>query len=215
MGNGRVYIKEKTMTEQITEAVKILKAGGAVVYPTDTAYGLAVDATNMEAVKNLYRLKGRNFKKPVSVIFPTVTWLKKIAVLNVASLKLMNSFLPGALTLVLPMKIKGESWNILSAGKSEIGVRYPDSQIALELVHAFGKPITTTSANISGEPTGYSVLGIKKQFFASKNKPNFYIDSGKLKSGKLSTVVLCHGSEAKILRQGAISENQISKIVNS
>ncbi len=191
------------------QAVEVLKRGGVVVYPTDTAYGLAVDATNSSAVDRLYKLKGRDFKKPTHVIIPHVSWLKKIVKLNKPALQLMNEFLPGPLTIVLSLKAKGKSWQKLSAGSKTMGVRMPDNAIALELALKFGKPITTTSANVSGKDNCYSVTEVKKQFAKSQHKPDFYLDGGKLRKIKPSTVVsLIKG--VKILREGPIKEKQIT-----
>src|SRR3989338_3466559 len=115
--------------KEIEQAVKILKKGGVVVYPTDTAYGLAVDATNAEAVKKLYKLKGRTFKNPIHVIFPNLEWIRKTVELNHESFKLMYKFLPGPLTIVLPLKAKDKSWQMLSAKTSNLGIRIPNHPI--------------------------------------------------------------------------------------
>jgi L-threonylcarbamoyladenylate synthase len=199
----------------LEEAVKILKAGGIVVYPTDTAYGLAVDGTNADAVKKLYKLKGRGFHKPIHVIPPTKAWIEKLVRLTPEAKKLIEEFMPGPLTLVLPLKARGESWQILSAGIKTLGIRRPKYKLALDLALLFGKPITTTSANVSGQPNCYSVPEVKKQFTKSKFKPDFYLDGGKLKPTKSSTVVLLTGEYAKILRQGPISEREIKRVLRS
>jgi L-threonylcarbamoyladenylate synthase len=196
----------------INQAIKILKAGGVVVYPTDTAYGLAVDATNEKAVDKLYKLKGRDFNKPVHVIFPDTSWLKKIVKLNRPAVLLMNKFLPGPLTIVLPLLAKGKSWQKLSAKTKTMGVRMPNHKLAMELVLGLGKPITTTSANVSGMPICYSIAEVKKQFKSQPKKPDFYINAGKLPKTSPSTVVsLVKG--VKIIRQGPISETQIREVV--
>ncbi len=195
---------------QLNQAVKVLHDGGIVVYPTDTAYGLAVDATNASAVASLFKLKGREFKNPIHIIFPDTKWLNKIVKLNQPALKLMNEFLPGPLTLVLPLKAKGKSWELLSAGTKTMGVRLPNHKLAIQLVEALGKPITTTSANVSGEGNCYSVEDVQNQFETAGLKPDFYLDGGKLKNVAPSTVVSLI-KDAKILRQGPITEKQIKQ----
>lgn len=195
-------------------AAEHLKRGGIVVYPTDTSYGLAVDATNAEAVKKLYQLKGRDFKKPIHVIFPDTRQLNKIVRLNDQALKLTRKFWPGPLTIVLPLRAKGRSWRMLSAGTGTLGVRVPKNNVALELVEKFRKPITTTSANIAGKLDCYSVAEAKKYFAKHKlSKDIVFLDGGKLKKKKPSTVVsLMKG--VKILRSGPISEKQIKHTLN-
>jgi len=201
------------MNKKLSSALQMLKRGGIVVYPTDTAYGLAVDATNPSAVKKLYSLKGRDFKKPIHVIPPTKFWTEKLVKLDPPAKRLIENLMPGPLTLVLPLKISGESWKLLSAGTKTLGIRRPKYKLALDLAAIFGKPITTTSANVAGGKNCYSVSEFKKQF-----NPRIYgriyahiyvLDGGKLKKTKPSTVVSLSGKNAKILRQGPISETQI------
>jgi L-threonylcarbamoyladenylate synthase len=201
----------------IDQAVKILKQGGIVVYPTDTAYGLAVDATNVKAVKKLFALKGRDFRNPIHVIPPTKPWIEKLVKLNVQAKKLIEQLMPGPLTLVLPLKATGPSWKLLSAGTKTLGIRRPNNKMALDLAMLLSKPITTTSANVSGQPTCYSITEVKKQFSKANppagGRPDFYLDGGKLRKIKPSTVVLV-SNHVKILRPGPISQKQIEKAIS-
>src|SRR3989344_1017523 len=201
----------------IDKAVEVLKRGGVVVYPTDTAYGLAVDATNEKAVKKLYRLKGRNFKNPIHVILPHLLTgpYGSIIEINASTKKLIKKFFPGPITLVLPLKARGKSWQLLSAGTKNLGIRLPKNKIALQLAKKFGKPITATSANIAGKDNTYSTLEVRKQFQKSKKKPDFYLDGGRLVKRKPSTVVLLTTKDAKILREGPISKKQIDKVLRN
>lgn len=207
------------MNQIIDEAVKILKNGEVVVYPTDTSYGLAVDATSARAVKKLYRLKGRDFKKPIHVIFPSQASMRIFGRISLWAKKLMKKFWPGPLTIVLPLKARGKSWQMLSAGTKTLGVRMPRNKIALKLVKKFGKPITTTSANLAGGPNCYSVAEVKKQLeprlrLLRRSKTSsqwvYYLDGGKLKKTKPSTVLSLIG-RVRIIRQGPISEKQINE----
>src|SRR3989344_2970839 len=135
-------------------AVKYLKAGKAVVYPTDTAYGLGVDATNAQAVKKMRLIKERG-RKPVHVIVDSLPMAKKYVVFTRAEEKIFRKFLPGRLTMVLPLtpavsrKGRGSGFGLLSAGTGALGIRVPDNQVALALSRMLKKPITTSSANPS------------------------------------------------------------------
>jgi len=200
--------------KDLSLAVEILKIGGVVVYPTDTAYGLAVDATNPFAVKKLYAVKGRDFKNPVHVIPPSKAWIAKIVKLNPTAKKLIEALMPGALTLVLPLKAVGTSWKALSAGTKTMGIRRPDNKVALDLATLLGKPITTTSANLSGQATCYSISEVQKQFNNKKFQPDYYLDGGKLKKLKPSTVVLVGEDYVRILREGPITEQEIQSVLN-
>lgn len=194
------------MTE-IEHAIKILKRGCVVAYPTDTAYGFAVDATNPKAVKKLNRLKGRN--KPISVIFPSISQAGKIVDISPIAEKLLRNFCPGPLTLVLPIKAKGSHWTYLSSGTGNLGIRFPKHKLSMGLAKGINKAITTTSANVSGMPNTYSVQEIKKQFKTKKHKPDFYLDGGKLKNLPPSTIIQVVGKHVTLLREGPIKYEEI------
>jgi L-threonylcarbamoyladenylate synthase len=201
------------MNKKIQKAVTILQSGGIVAYPTDTAYGLAVDATNKQAVKDLYVLKGREFKKPVHVIPPSKTWIEKIVKLNAPAKLLIENLMPGPLTLVLPLKAASPSWKTLSAGTKTLGIRRPKHKLALDLAAGLGRPITTTSANLSGGDNCYSIEEVKKQLKDQKGLELYLIDGGRLKRTKPSTVVLIGKNDVKILREGPITETQIKNVL--
>jgi len=189
-----------------------LKSGKVIAYPTDTSYGLAVDATNVAAIKKLYKVKGRNFNKPVHIIPPTIAAAKKIVQWDKAAEKLAKKFFPGALTLVLGLRVKGLGFSLLSAKSGWLGIRMPKNDIALDLAKEFKKPITTTSANVSGQADCYSAADVLKQFSKQKFKPDIIINAGKLVKRKPSTVVKIHNNQIQILRVGPISETQIQNV---
>src|SRR3989338_9047971 len=218
-----IFSRKGRRKNEIDHAVKILKTGGIVVYPTDTSYGLAVDATNLAAVKKLYRLKGRNFRKPIHVIAPLDKsshtpvygrkWLNRIVRVNARAAKLMEKFWPGALTIVLPLKAKERSWRMLSAGTGTIGVRYPANSTAQALVEALGRPITATSANVSGKPAAYSIAEAKRQFLKHRLYQDItFLGGGKLPKRKPSTVLSLAG-RVKIIRAGPIIEREIKNVL--
>ena len=216
----------KKYHRQIIEAcVKALKLAKVIAYPTDTSYGLAVDATNVKAIKKLYKLKGRNFNKPIHVIPPSIAYAKKIVKWNKIASKLSKKFWPGGLTLVLGLRAsafvrfrrtsadkKGLGLRKLSANSGWLGMRMPKNKIALDLAKKLGRPITTTSANFSGLSDCYSATDIVVQFRSKKLKPDIIIDAGKLPERKPSTVVRVDESFF-VFRKGHISDNQIKKVL--
>ncbi|MEE9542552.1 MAG: L-threonylcarbamoyladenylate synthase, partial [Thermodesulfobacteriota bacterium] len=139
-------------TDSFDEAVAALRLGGIVAYPTETFYGLAVDPFNEDAVKDLFSLKGRAFKEPVSVIIGDVSMLDTMVEdLSPKAERLTEEFWPGPLTVVLPAK--AEVPDLLTAKSSTgptIGVRVPGCETARRLSIEFNGPITATSANPSG-----------------------------------------------------------------
>jgi L-threonylcarbamoyladenylate synthase len=197
----------------IKSAAKALKQGKAVAYPTDTSYGLAVDATNIMAIKKLYSIKGRNFSKPVHVVVPSISYLKRMVRWNTKADKLAKRFWPGALTTVSKLKIKNLTLKILSADTGFLGVRMPKNKIAQDLSRFLNHPITTTSANVSGQKDCYSIKEIIAQFKSHKIKPDIIINAGKLPKRKPSTVVKIAGGQVTVLREGPISQKQISEVL--
>lgn len=130
-------------------AIEILKKGGVIAYPTETVYGLGADIFNLKAVKRVFEIKKRSFKNPISIAVADIDQLKKIAKLDSSSLAICKKILPGPFTVLLP-KRKVVS-DILTANKKLVGVRMPELKSIRELIKKFGRPITSTSANISGE----------------------------------------------------------------
>ena len=194
-------------------AARVIAQGGIVVYPTDTAYGLAVDANNLQAIEKLFLLKGRQKQKPIHVIFPSFSELNKTVKLNPVAKRLMQKFFPGPLTLVLPLKSKSTNWELLSSGTGYLGFRNPDDQIVKALVRECRTPITTTSANLSGKANTYSVKQVKRQFKKAKIKPNLYLNGGILKKIKPSTVVRISSDKLEVLREGPITIKQIQSVI--
>ncbi len=139
--------------EGLREAVRVLRRGGIVAYPTDTLYALGADATSEDAVMRLYRLKRRPLSKPISAAFSSIEMVRRYCTVTPEAEKLMRRFLPGELTLLLPFRGLPR---VLSAGMPKLAVRIPGSATALRLIEMFSKPVTATSANISGEPPAKS-----------------------------------------------------------
>ncbi|HLC44450.1 MAG: threonylcarbamoyl-AMP synthase [Candidatus Doudnabacteria bacterium RIFCSPHIGHO2_01_FULL_50_11] len=202
-----------TNKTSILHAVKTLQKGGAVVYPTDTSYGLGVDAMNLSAVKKLYKIKRRGSKKPVHVVVSSQAQAQKLVRMSPLSVKLFKNLLPGPLTLVLRLKAKNRSLRTLSAGTGSLGIRMPKNNVALRLVRALGRPITATSANpsrdLSGGYDAYSAKEVILQFRKKKHKPDLVLDGGRLRKVRPSSVVAIVDERVKIIREGPISKRRI------
>jgi L-threonylcarbamoyladenylate synthase len=198
----------------IHACVKALKQGNVVAYPTDTSYGLAVDATNPKAIKKLYKIKGRNFNKPSSLIVPSKEYSQRLVNWNLKSSKLAKAFWPGPLTVVLQLKMQNAEYRMLSGDSGFIGLRLPKNEIALDLAHQLKKPITATSANFAGEKDCYTAEEIVKQFKNKKLKPDIIISTGKLKKQMPSTIVKINDGYVEILRLGPISRIKIKKAIS-
>lgn len=156
-----------------------IKHGAIFIYPTDTIYGLGCDATNEEAVNIIKEIKYRDKDKPISVIAPSVAWIKKHCIVEDS---LIKKYLPGPYTLILkkrdPDFLKSVSPN------DSLGVRIPDSEFT-KVVEKAGIPFITTSVNLQGEPFATKISDIKKEIL---DKVDIVIGVGIL-DGRPSTIV--------------------------
>ena len=181
-----------------------------ILYPTDTVYGLGVDATSVDAIRALRELKGGTtvMDKKYLVAVDGLDMVRGIAKVTPLAQKLAHQFWPGALSLVLESTLFPEE---LTCGTGTVAVRMPDHPAALALVKEFGKPITSTSANLTGQPTLSSVKEILNQFGDKASMVTRVIDGGVLPESKPSTLVDVRGDAPVFLRIGAISEVAILK----
>lgn len=185
----------------IPRALEILQAGGVVAHATETCYGLACDLSNEKAVANLFAIKKRPDTQPVSALFASIEDAKVYVEWNDQAEKLAREQLPGPLTIVL--KIRQDAPKTLyptPSGGETIGVRISSHPLAQELVSRFGSPISTTSANLHGEPNPYAAREIEDQFVAMGLRPDAIVNSGMLERRKSSTVIDLSGGGRMILR---------------
>ena len=194
----------------LTRAVEILANGGIIAYPTETFYGLGTDATNEKAIEKIFAVKGRNFKNPVSLIigqaddvYPLVQDVPQTAK------KLMAAFWPGALTIVFSAADIVSP--LLTAGSGKIGLRVSSHPIALGIVQKLKRPLTATSANLSGAPECTRASEVAEQL---SNKIDAIIDLGDTPGAKGSTIIDVTCDPPIILREGAISRKTIEKCIN-
>ena len=190
----RISLTSHSAKGLVAEAVKILHQGGTVAYPTETAYGLGADFFNPLAVKKVYAIKGRSFKKRLSVLVSSLAQARKLVKLDSRSLKLARKYWPGPLTLVLPAV----------DGKETLAVRQSSAKLATALIRKLGRPITATSANLSGRPENYSAEEVIKSFKNRKRRPDLVLDAGRLPQRKDSTAGQAVAGKGKGLRQDEI-----------
>lgn len=198
----RKNISAKPTDVVLQEAVRILKEGGILVYPTDTVYGLAVDAFNLEAIGKLFVLKKRT-QKPLPVIVSTMTMAKSIAEISREQEAIMKKYWPGAITFVV--KKKDIVPNALTLGLDTVGIRIPKSDISVALARLLGNPITSTSANISGNKVCTTVDEVVREFSEFESQPDYLLDGGELKELPPSTVVDLTQKTPKVLREGPVT----------
>ena len=134
--------------DDVQRAAAAIRRGEAVVYPTETVYGMGADATNADAVERVFDIKGRDRDKPLSAGFPDVDAALAHVAADAREEAFMRRFLPGPVTVVVERR--DSLPDALVAGKDRVGVRVPDHELAVDLFRAAGTPVTATSANRSG-----------------------------------------------------------------
>ncbi len=189
----------------LADGIAALKAGELVVYPTETFYALGADAFSSTALRRLFRVKGREPGRPVGLIAADTAMAFSVArEVPIDARRLAGAFWPGPLTIVLPAR---DDLAPELTGPDGVSVRVSPNPVARALSAAIGRPITATSANLSGKPPA-STLDEARAGLGEKVK--VYLEGGKLWAAVPSTVVAVKESEWKIVRMGAISEDQIA-----
>lgn len=191
---------EKPDGALISKAVKILRTGGVIAYPTETFYGLGVDGHNEKAIEKIFRIKGRNFKNPISIIVGNKKdLLRLVGYIPEYSRILLEHFWPGALTIVFTASPNVSP--LLTAGKGKIGIRVSSDPIATALANALSHPITATSANRSGEAECTSAQEVIQ---CIGDQLDVVIDGGSTPGMTGSTIIDVTTFPPVILREGII-----------
>ena len=160
----------KSSKVNIEEILKEITEGKIFIYPTDTIYGLGCDAENKDSVEKIKKIKRRDIDKPLSVIAPSIEWIKENLTIDTN----LDKYLPGPYTIIL--KKKNPDFLKHVSNTDSIGIRIPDNEFT-KIIQNSNKPFITTSVNLSGETAIKSIKEIPKEI---KDKIDIIIDSGKL-----------------------------------
>jgi len=191
-------------------AVERLRAGGVVAYPTETFYGLGVDAFNEDALQKIYAIKKRDFSQPLSVLIPRQNSLSEYAEdIPEVAWKLIDRFWPGPLTLVVSAAPCLPS--LLCSQTNKVAVRVSSHPIAQALAEGLGSPITSTSANISGATSPTTPEEVASQL---GNAIDLIVDGGQTAGDKPSTIVDVTQSPPQLIREGAIPFRKIEALLH-
>lgn len=192
---------------RVREAVRVLRAGGLVVMPTETVYGLAAAAFDRSAIRRVFEMKGRPSFDPLIVHVLDAAQLARVARAVPASVqRLIGAFWPGPLTLVLPKRAALPQE--VTAGLSTVAVRMPGHPVARRLLRAFGGPLAAPSANRFGRISPTSAGAVVEEFGAATP---LVLDAGPCRHGVESTIVRAVRGGFEILRPGAITAEQIAR----
>lgn len=190
--------------DEIEKAKKVIEKSGTVIFPTETAYGIAADVTSEEAVEKVYKLKRRPREKGLTAIVSSLKQAEKYADFSEDEEKIVEEFMPGPLTLVAEKKE-----NIPDNLNEKFTFRISSSETARKL--AENTPITATSANISGKETSYSIEDISPEL---KEEADYIIDTGELDQGPTSTIAEINKGELIIHRKGPVKRSEIEAVLS-
>ncbi|MEM9064334.1 MAG: L-threonylcarbamoyladenylate synthase [Planctomycetota bacterium] len=200
-----------THAENVNQAIDLLRRGVPVAFPTETVYGLGAIATDEDAVRVVFGMKGRPSNNPLIVHVPSIetaegltdTWDDRCK-------RLSQVFWPGPLTLVVPRAPSIP--DAVTAGLSTVGLRCPDHPVALELLTVLGEPLVGPSANRSGAVSPTTADHVRAGF--GEDAP-FVLDGGPCRTGIESTVLDCSGETPRVLRPGVIGHDAISEALGT
>ena len=206
-------IKDNNYQNLIKETAEVILAGGLVVFPSDTVYILAVDPTNEKGVKKLLEFKNRWTGKAISVAVLDLNMALEYVVLNDNGKNIYSSLLPGPFTVVSEGKHKMAPG--IEAENGTLGIRIPDNKYIHDLVELVGRPITATSANLSGRTPNYSIESFIRPLSKKKMEMiDLIVNAGKLPRNKPSTVIDATESEIKILRRGDLITGKTTSLIS-
>ncbi len=185
----------------IDKIVEIINSSGLVISPTDTVYGIMGDALNKESIKNVYDVKHRDYKKPLILLMSSIDMIKEYTLdISEDEMNLMKKFFPGCMTLLLRRNSKVD--DMICNNGEYVGVRIPDNKDLLSIIEKLGRPVFSTSCNISGNDVVRSIDEIDEEIIS---KVDYIYDGGYIDSVS-STVVRIDNGEVVILREGNLSE---------
>lgn len=202
-------IDQKNPPDQaLVLAAEVIQAGGVVVYPTETVYGIGANAWNSGAVLRVQEIKHRAQPKPILVVVDSVEAASGVTdEVTPLARRFMERFWPGPLTLV--MRASTLLPKSLTLGRGTIGVRIPSNPVCLRLLTLCACPLTSTSANISGETTAATAEEIERELGPGVD---LYLNAGALLVSTPSTVLDVTGDRPRLLREGAISFDQLTSV---
>lgn len=201
-----IKLDSKNFTDTISIAISYIKKGGVILSPTDTVYGLLTDATFKEAVKKVFMIKQRNYDKKIPIFVKDITMAKKIARISKKTEAFLKKIWPGKVTVVLR---RNKRYKIYGVDKDTVALRMPNNRFILSLLRRLKKPLTATSANISGLPPSTQLKPILSQFQNRKHQPDLIIYSPLFKKSKPSTIISLVKEKPKVLRKGEITYKTI------
>ena len=190
----------------IERAVEVLRAGGIVIYPTDTVYGIGCSIESKNAIEKIHLIKHQTEEKPFSFICSGLTHVSEYAVVSNMAFRTMKHLIPGPYTFILPAAKMKQFPKILVSKRRTVGIRVPDSPIALALIRELGHPVLSTSVTLED----WTVLNDPDEIVGRfNNRVEMIIDGGPFHTGP-STVIDLTGDQPEIVREGSGNVSTLS-----
>lgn len=187
--------------DMLWSAADVLVSGGLVVFPTETVYGIAAQYNNEPAIERLYDVKQRHRDQPFTIHISNTELIERLGcVLSGRAIALIRAFWPGPLTLLLP----------LADERATLGFRFPDHPVAVGLIDAAGGAVLAPSANLRGNPSPVTAAQAIEQV---GNHVDMVLDAGQTGYGQDSTIVDLSADSIRLVRQGAISLDDITSLL--
>ena len=205
-----VKSQKALLNEEALKAKEVLLNHGVVAFPTETVMGLAVVFNDRAAYEKLNSIKRRPEDKPYTLMVKNKEEIYKYAIIKPAVQRVINAFIPGSLTILVPLK-EGTVPEYVTHGTHILGIRVPENNESLAVLNAIDVPLLVPSANRSGEAPALTGEEVKKIFGQEVN----YVVSGEAQKSVPSTIVDLTGEMPKVVRKGPISEEEILKVWNS
>ena len=208
--SSEISISSTSFEAELEAAVRALSDGGVAAIPTDTLYGLAADAFNAEAIERVFAIKERPEGMALPVLLSDTDQLHIVArEVPEGARKVADVYWPGPLTLIV-RRADGLPTR-LTAGQTTVAVRVPDHPVPRELARRLGRPITGTSANISGSADPQSMQELRQQV---GDRVDCVVETGPTPAGTASTIVDLTGGGPSLIREGAIPFSEIAALLN-
>lgn len=192
----------------IDKAVKIIKAGGLIVYPTDTVYGLGTNALNSQAVLRVFDVKNRPLDQALPLIVSGLEMAEELASVTEEAKRLAQAFWPGALTIILEKKPVVPS--VVIGRKLGVGLRAPNHVVPTIITRMSGLPLTATSANRHG---GANPIDVREVLNQLGEGIDLILDGGRTKVGISSTVIDLTRIPPLIVRKGPVTKEMIEGVI--
>ncbi len=200
----KLSVTHQPNSGEMPRAVKILKGGGVVAFPTDTVYCLAASLEHPEAISRIFDIKGRQTTKALPVLVADAIQMRQVAEMSPLAELLVRRFMPGGLTIIL--KRKAVVPDVVTGGRDSVAVRIPCHTIPLYIIKAVGTPLTGTSANSSGFNSVCTAQEVRSQL---GDRVDMILDGGTCPGGTESTIVDLTVPRPVIVRDGAIPRTEL------